>query len=282
MNGMTLKSAVLNVKDGQPLDRKLKEELDKHEPESLHTQGTYLNALLYGDWGVGKTTLALSSGRPTLIISSGDGGESVVRNLPGDQWKQTNIVQCQGLSHIRAIFEAITEGHSKYSAYEVVVIDTVSAICDQYLNNLVTNFSTSTGQKDRHIAIPRSGGERMEAEGMGDYKFLASHMRALAPVSSKAPVDKVWIAHEREPTFMDEAKGNYLTRPKMPERASDALAEVCHVVGLVEKKKGKRTINFNGSDRLAAKSRIKSLEDKTIQVDAFWPEVEKWKKEESK
>lgn len=254
-------------------------ELSKYVPTSVTSKRTYLNALIYGDWGVGKTSLACSSGRNTLLISSGDGGESVLRNNNSDT-KNVSIVQCAGLSHVKAIFSAIIEQHQDYKHYEVVVVDTVSSICDQYLHNLVANYNVN---KDRHTAKPKTTGTILEAEGMGDYKFLAAHMRDLAPISSIAPVDVVWLSHEREPSFTDEANGKFLTRPKMPEKASDALAEVCDVVGLLEKKRvgkeTKRTLNFDGSDRLAAKSRIDLLEgQKSVPVDEFWKIVETWRK----
>jgi hypothetical protein len=259
------------------MDNALLKELDANKPVDLSEQRTFLKAFIYGDWGVGKTVLACSSGKRTLIITSGDGGESSLRNHP--EYKDNcSIIQCQGLSHIKAIFKAIEEGHPDYKEYEVVVIDTISSICEQYLKNLVDNYDVN---KDRHVAKPKKAGSVLEAEGMGDYKFLAAHMRDLAPVSSAAPVDVVWLSHEREPSFTDEAKGNYLVRPKMPEKASDAVAEVCHVVGNYTKKKAgqkiTRELNFSGSNRLAAKSRIAELEDKTITVDKFWETVERWR-----
>lgn len=254
----------------------LLKELSKHAPQPIGEKRTHINALIYGDWGTGKTTLACSSGRNTLIIGSGDGGESVVRNKGFKD--NISIVQCQGLSHIKAIFNAVIEGLPDYKDYEVIVIDTISSICDQYLRNLVENYNVS---KDRSTAKPKLTGQTLEAPGMGDYKFLTHHMQDLAPVSSAVPADIVWLSHEREPSFTDEAKNNFLTRPKIPEKASDALAEVCHVVGLIEKKKqGKeirRTLNFCGSDRLAAKSRIETIDDKIIPVDDFWKAVEEWR-----
>lgn len=263
------------------MDAALLKELDKHVPTSVLSDRTHINALIYGDWGTGKTTLACSSGRNTLIISSGDGGESVLRNstLSDRNSESVSIVQCQGLSHIKAIFNAVIEQHKDYKHYEVLVVDTISSLCDQYLRNLVDNYNVS---KDRSTAKPKGSGVTLEAPGMGDYKFLTSHMQDLAPVSSAVPADIVWLSHEREPSFTDEAKGIYLTRPKMPEKASDALAEVCDVVGLLEKKKQgrevKRTLRFDGSDRVAAKSRIASLEGQTINVDEFWNIVEMWRK----
>lgn len=251
--------------------------LNANRPIPLAEQRKHLKAFIYGDWGVGKTVLAGSSGKRTLVISSGDGGEQALHDYP-EFVDLCRIVRGNGLSHIKAIFKAIEEGHEDYKDFDVVVIDTISAFCDQYLKNMVDNYTVN---KDRHTAKPKGTGKSLEAEGMGDYKFLASHMRDLAPVSIAAPVDVIWLSHEREPSFTDEAKGIYLTRPKMPEKAADAVAECCHVVGLLEKKRkgGKvtRTIKFEGSDRLAAKSRIKELDDKTIDVKDFWTMVEKWR-----
>ena len=255
----------------------LLKELDAFQPVPLSTQAGYLKALIYGDWGTGKTRLACSSGRHTLIISSGDGGESTLRDLP-EYRDRCEIVRSQGISHIKAIFKAISMEHPLYVKYEVVVVDLINAICDQYLKNMVDNYNVN---KDRHIAKPKGAGASLEAEGMGDYKFLAAHMRDLVPMSVAAPVDVIWLSSEREPTFTDEAKGIYLTRPKMPEKASDAISEHCHLVGLLEKKKQgtkvTRTLNFSGSNRLAAKSRIGDLEDKVIPVEEFWPIVDKWR-----
>lgn len=259
------------------MDAALLKELSKYAPVQVGERRAYINALIYGDWGVGKTSLACSSGRNTLIVSSGDGGESVLRNNNQDPSK-ISIVQCQGLSHIKAIFNAVIEQHSDYKHYEVLVIDTISSICDQYLRNLVDNYTIA---KDRTTAKPKTTGQVMETSGQGDYKFLTSHIQDLAPVSTAVPADVIWLSHEREPSWADQEKGNYLTRPKIPEKSADAIAEVCTLVGNLEKKKQgkdvKRTLNFNGSDRLAAKSRIASLEGKTIDVNDFWKQVEMWR-----
>lgn len=259
------------------MDSKLLKALDANKPVSVTTQRTHIKAFIYGDWGVGKTVLACSSGKKTLLITSGDGGEASLNDHPS-LLPLVDVVRCAGLSHIKAVFKAIEEGHEDYKDYKVVVIDTISSICDQFLKNLVDNYTVN---KDRHTAKPKRMGETLEAEGMGDYKFLAAHMRDLAPVSSSVPVDVIWLAHEREPSFTDEAKGVYLTRPKLPEKASDAIAENVHLVGLLEKnRRGKnveRTLRFDGSDRLAAKSRIQILDGKTIPVDDFWKVVEEWR-----
>lgn len=263
------------------MDRDLLKELNANKPVGLSEQTTYLKAFIYGDWGVGKTVLACNSGKRTLIITSGDGGESSLLNHLDIRSKCT-IVLSQGLAHVKAIFKAIEEGIEGYTDYDVVVVDTISSMCDQYLKNIVDNYESKTSQKDRHSFVSKTKGmSSFEVEGMGDYKALAAHMRDLAPVSVAAPVDVVWLSHEREPSFTDEAKGNYLTRPKMPEKASDAIAEVCHVVGNLEKKKKgtkfERTLNFTGSDRLAAKSRVGALENKVINVDEFWKTIEEWR-----
>lgn len=259
------------------MDPKLLKELDAVKPIALTEQCTYLKALLYGDWGVGKTVTACSSGKSTLLITSGDGGESALTDYP-DIKQRVRTISFRGISHIKAIFKAIEEGHPDYKDYEVVVIDTISSICDQYLKNMVDNY---TIQNDRVTAKPKAGGTALEGEGRGDYRFLSNHLNDLAPVSIAAPVDVIWLSHEREPSTDEQAKGNYLTRPKMPQGAADAVAQVCHLVGNLEKKKqGSKvsyTLNFCGSNRLAAKSRIKALNDKTIDVSDFWRVVERWR-----
>lgn len=259
------------------MEAELLKALDAARPKPLGEQTKYVKAFLYGDWGVGKTAVACSSGKRTLLITSGDGGESTLFDYP-DYRDKVHVIRSHGISHIKAILKASEEGHEDYKDYEVIVIDTISSVCDQYLKNMVDNYNVN---KDRHTAKPKGVGKSLEAEGMGDYKFLAAHMRDLAPVSIAAPVDVIWLSHEREPSFTDEAKGVYLTRPKMPEKAADAVAECCHVVGCLEKvRKGNkvvRTLKFEGSNRLAAKSRIKSLDDTTIDVEKFWPLVEEWR-----
>src|ERR1044071_2043789 len=133
----------------------LLKELSRHVPESVTAKRTHINALFYGDWGVGKTTLACSSGKATLLVSSGDGGESVLRNKNNGNSENISLVQCQGLSHIKAILNAITEQLEGYKHYQVVVVDTISSICDQYLNSLVANYNVA---KDRATAKPKTSG----------------------------------------------------------------------------------------------------------------------------
>jgi hypothetical protein len=238
---------------------------------------SYIRALIYGDWGVGKTTLACSSGRTTLHLSSGDNGEDVLHNHP-EALHKTSTLLMEGISHVEAVAEAVASsaGYDHYGAYRdgVLVIDTASGLCVRYLGNLVDNYNV---KNDRLLAKPRGTGDTLEAEGLADYRFLANHMAKAVPTIHSAPMDVVWLAWEREPSFLDKERSNFLTRPKMPEKAMDAIAEGCHLVGCMEKKGTKRTLNFEGSNRFAGKSRISKFNDKVVPVDSFWSAVDEWR-----
>src|ERR1041385_2527026 len=95
---------------------------------------------LYGDFGMGKTTLAgqmIGEDRAAWITS--DSAWTALYKLPGVK-DQVVRWPFEGFSQIRAICEAHAEGIKPYADFKWLVWDTVSTAVGDVLGNLVEAY----------------------------------------------------------------------------------------------------------------------------------------------
>lgn len=123
----------------------------------------------------------------------------------------------------------------------------------------------------------RRGAETVEVPGRADYHVTRNKMRIPIKALVKAPVDVVFSAHVREPNEDDIAKGKLTRRPTMTQTVYQLLAREASVMGFFERKGEKITIKCATDNKSVSKSRIKSLDNKTVDVDTFVTAIHNWK-----
>lgn len=239
---------------------------------------------LYGDFGVGKTIvfcrwckiLHEHTGKKGLVITTDTGMDSI-HNHP-ELLDFVEVVPYNGLSHLKAVGEAITEGIEGYDAFGAVSIDTVSQVQEEYLDWLLENFKFKGSLRD--IAEPRKPGPDMKAQditSLVDYKLSRDNMRGPIKSLVKAPIDVFFMAHLREPSFMDVQNGKIVRRPTLTEKVFQLIAREASLLGFMERKGKNRTIQFETNTRTIAKSRIKQLDNLVVSDDDFLTILEEWK-----
>lgn len=272
------------------MDKKLEEAMAAVAPEPLSGRSRYLKNFWYGEYGSTKTitaikcVLACNPGKRCLVIATDTGTDSIY-NHP-ELVDLTDVVPYSGLSQLSGIAQATTEkltiGGIDYSQYGGVVPDTISQMQEEYLDWLLENFKFSGNFREK--AVPTASAKRLDASlteqeitGMPDYHLARNNMRGPIKALIKAPVDVYFLAHLREPSFLEQGKGKLTRRPTLTETVFKLIAREASTLGYLERKGDKKTIAFETNPKWVAKSRIKELDNKTINVDDLPEILHKWK-----
>lgn len=266
----------------------LEKALEADTPSSLGEREKFVNMFWYGEYGVGKTIGACqasaSTGKKVLLVRTDTGTDSLF-NHP-ELLSVVDVVDYKGLSQLTAIGGAISEsltlGGVDYSQYGAVIIDTISQVQEEYLDWILEHFQFSGNH--RTVATPRDqknkrtlGLQDEEITGLPDYHLARNKMRGPVKALIKAPCDVHFIAHLREPSMMDIQKGKLVRRPTLTETVFKLIAREVSLMGLMEREGTKRTIQFKTDKKTVSKSRIKELDDKTIEAEKLPQIIQDWK-----
>lgn len=264
------------------MDPKLLKALQETVPEPLSERSRYYKGFLFGEYGATKTvTSARCAEKKALFIATDTGYESIWNH--DELVDKIKVVPYAGLNHLTAVGQAITEKVEGYEEYDLVVVDTVSQVQEEYLDFLNDNF-TYTGNF-REKATPKAAAKRadpslsdQEVVGLPDYHLTRNNMRHPIKTLIKAPVNVIFLAHLREPTFLEQQKGKLVRRPTLTESVFKLIAREASFMGLMERNGEKRTIQFMTDKKTVSKSRIKELDDKTINADDLPEILKNWSK----
>lgn len=259
--------------------------LSEKELEELAASRTpfderFYKGVLYGEFGVRKTTTALRCSELRAILLHADRGWNVIANHP-DEFNEENVIplKYQGLSQVKAIVEAVVSNQEPYNNVDLFVLDTISQMQENYVDWLVENFEYSGNFREK--AVPKTGvkGERpVEITGLPDYHLARNKMRPVINLLTRAPVNVIYLAHTREPSAMERQSGKIERRPNVTEAVYKILARDATFIGYMEKSKENYTIDFTPKNTQSAKSQIAELADKKIKTDELPEFLKKWSK----
>lgn len=262
------------------MDEKFLKALQASPPEKLSTRSRYWKGFLYGEYGVGKTKISAECIKSKGLIIATDTGAETLYNHP-ELLDKCDILPYDGLSQLTAVGQAITEKIDYYD-YDTVIVDTISQVQEEYLDYLNDNFTYSGNMREK--ATPRGGAiearklglSEQEVLGMADYHLTRNNMRTPIKTLIKAPVNVMFVAHLREPSFLEQQKGKLTRRPTVTEAVFKLIARETTFMGLMERNGPKRTIQFLTDKKTVSKSRIKELDDKIIDADKLPEFLFKW------
>lgn len=248
------------------------------DPDELFYKG-----VLYGEFGVRKTTTALRCSRRRSILLHADRGWNVIHNHPDEFGDNVIPIEYQGLSQVRAIVDAVLSNQEPFHNVDLFIMDTVSQVQEKYIDWLNENFTIFGREK----ATPNPGAKDDDGKvlkevaitGLPDYHLTRNKMRPIIDLLVKAPIDVLFLAHTREPSAIEIGKGKIEKRPNVTEAVYKIIARDATFIGYMEKvdRKGEYTIDFTPKNTQSAKSQIASLTDKKINSSDLPEYLWKWK-----
>lgn len=227
-----------------------------------------LFTVLYGPFGTGKTILAAGLaqklmkrfGGRTLYLDSSDGYVSL------DIWggalkKNLTRYELSDSKDLATITQALKSRAKKFDDYTVLIVDELSSIAEDVLENVV---------RDRSGVL--KGNDLPEIEGK-DYGPMTAIIGALMRDLKRVPnLHVIVIAHDREQTL----KNNTVThRPAFSPLLNTAVQKVAHITGYLSNSIVNRAgvtsyvreIQSQPSALVAAKSRITDMPLKVDSVE---------------
>ena len=194
-------------------------------PSELSVSAT-IKALIYGQPGIGKSTLALSAPQPVLFDF--DGGVQRVNGafqcptLPVQNWEE--------------VVEALNELRSGEVDCQTIVIDTAGKMLD-YMGDFIMRNDSKMRMRDGSLSLKGYGARKvMFINFLKDVSMMGKHL--------------VFVAHEKE-----ERDGETrIVRPEMGGSSLGDLIKELDLVGYMQAIGTERTVSWSPTEKFYAKN----------------------------
>jgi len=194
-------------------------------PNELEINST-IKMLIYGQPGIGKTTLALSAPNPVLFDF--DGGISRVNKA-----HQCPTLQVKSWDEAKAALDELKKGEIQFKS---IIVDTVGKMLDYMGDYIIKN---NPKMKKADGALTQSGymmRKNMFSQFIADVSMMGKHI--------------VFVAHEKEEKDDDVR----IVRPDMGGSASALLIRELNLVGYMQANGQYRTICWSPTEKYYAKN----------------------------
>jgi hypothetical protein len=195
------------------------------KPEELKAKKTF-KGLIYGQPGIGKTTLALSAPSP-VCIDCDDGIMRVKSEF------RVPTLQVENYEDILKLLES-----EELNVFGTIVFDT--------LGKLIDKICDYVGRQNPRL---RQADGQMSQKGWGSVKSTFSALLKLLNNKNKSII---FVAHENEDKNGDEI----FKRPDCAGSARKDIVRELDFMGYMEMVGNKRTISFSPSSRFFAKNSL--------------------------
>ena len=195
------------------------------KPSEIEIKQT-LSALIYGQPGIGKTTLGCSA--PNAVLFDYDGG---VQRINGAH--QVPTVQITGWEETA---DALKEIEDTMPECRTIVIDTVGKMLD-YMSASIIRNDPKMAQRDGSLSL----------KGYGVRKnMFVNFLRQVSLMGRNV----IFIAHEKEERRGDET----VKRPEVGGSSANDLVKELDLVGYMQAIGKERTITFDPNESYYAKN----------------------------
>jgi hypothetical protein len=192
------------------------------KPHEITVQPT-IKTLIYGQPGLGKSTLALSAPSPLLLDF--DGGVHRVNTV-----HQCDTLQVENYGQFLDVLK------EDLRDYNTLVIDTAGKMLDHMSVWLIAN-EPKFGKRDGSLSLQGYGARKAEfVRVLKQTSIMGKHL--------------VFVAHEREEREGDQK----IIRPEIGGSSAGDLIKELDLVGYMEAIGKKRTISFDPSEKCYAKN----------------------------
>lgn len=216
--------------------------------ETVSERLTFINMLIYGNSGVGKTVLSASADavpemRPVLFIDI-EGGTFSIR----DRYPEVEVVRVETWNDMQKVYDALLmEEHD----YKTVVLDSLTEIQKFSMYNIM-NFLTKK-DPDRDPDVP----------GMREWGKNIEQIRRLVRAFRDLPIHTIITALAK--SDKDAKTGVITVKPSLSGKLADEVAAFVDIVGYqyvkVMDSELRRFMLTSATDRQIAKDRSDRLPD---------------------
>ena len=196
-----------------------------------------IKIMLYGDSGVGKTTLAVTAPKPLVLLTEKNGVPSIYASNP-----EACIVYCSTIQDVTNVVAGIMNGDKELSQFETLVIDSLS-------------------ETQRMIQDDVLKKARRDAMQLQDYGKLADGTRGLIRVLRDLPIHVVCTA--LNDVDSEEATGQRHYQPIfIGRKTGKEIAQWFTCIGYMyrrdikegDEKVAQRNIMFDGTNTVLCKT----------------------------
>lgn len=211
------------------------------KPSELAYNST-IKALVYGQPGLGKSTLALSTPNPVLFDF--DGGIQRVNGA-----FQCPTLQVQNWNEV---LQALQELETQSDDFMTIVIDTAGKMLD-YMSTYIIQQDNRLGKRDGSLTL----------QGFGARKIMFINFLKRVSMMGK---HVIFVAHERE-----EKDGDIrIVRPEIGGSSAGDLIKELDLVGYMQAIGNKRTISWTPQEKFYAKNtcNLPPMQEIPVIIDA--------------
>lgn len=211
------------------------------KPSELAYNST-IKALVYGQPGLGKSTLALSTPNPVLFDF--DGGIQRVNGA-----FQCPTLQVQNWNEV---LQALQELETQSNDFMTIVIDTAGKMLD-YMSTYIIQQDNRLGKRDGSLTL----------QGFGARKIMFFNFLKRVSMMGK---HVIFVAHERE-----EKDGDIrIVRPEIGGSSAGDLIKELDLVGYMQAIGNKRTISWTPQEKFYAKNtcNLPPMQEIPVFIDA--------------
>lgn len=195
------------------------------QPAEL-TSAKPISCLIYGQPGVGKTTVALSAEKPVLI------------DLDRGLYRVEKRFQCPSLQveSYQQILDLLKSG--ELAPFGTIVIDTLGKLVDR-IGDYVASINPKLKQGDGTLSMKGWGAVKTQ------FQVLLKNIYALNK-------SVIFVAHERE----DKDGETRFVRPDVSGSAGKDIVKELDLMGYMEMRGNERTISFSPCEKYYAKNAL--------------------------
>lgn len=211
------------------------------KPSELAYNST-IKALVYGQPGLGKSTLALSTPNPVLFDF--DGGIQRVNGA-----FQCPTLQVQNWNEV---LQALQELETQSNDFMTIVIDTAGKMLD-YMSTYIIQQDNRLGKRDGSLTL----------QGFGARKIMFINFLKRVSMMGK---HVIFVAHEREKKDGDIR----IVRPEIGGSSAGDLIKELDLVGYMQAIGNKRTISWTPQEKFYAKNtcNLPPMQEIPVIIDA--------------
>ena len=211
-------------------------------------QDPFIKIMIYGDPGVGKTTLSASA--PDWLMVNIEKGAKVLKNHKNLVGPNCQALQFKSVFQLEQLLKYLEQDHPAFAQYKTIIIDSYSELQKRDLDEIVRVEAAKDASRNKYLPIGP------------DYNINTEHLRQIGTALKNLNRHVIVTAHVKEEK--DDSSGRLLVRPNLTPKLAGTMAGLFDVVGYLQRTTDAsgnevRTLQVHPTNKVTAKTRIGGL-----------------------